>query len=303
MAFKVVLPSYEVTGTRVDCNCEAAFTPEINRKIQEAIALMALPAKKNAPVKTDAPAPASDWVPVSQSAEAPPAVDDPPADTELATPAAKGVIAEKPMRKDYQTQFRDGLRSLRSLVKDRDERATIYKILFAVAMQSERELPETTGAIASVRELFDMDDLACSVVSDATAKALPNSPYKTKEISVGDKQAIMALILMALNADDQKHVLEIAACKMAMVSLEITSLDNKVIGKLTGKPAKEIVVNLSGNAQAAAYLCCMRMVLADGVLRDAERDLLRAFSSTVPAEARKLIYKVATLERGKVFEL
>lgn len=133
--------------------------------------------------------------------------------------------------------------------------------------------------------------------------ALGNVSYDSSKLSEEEKAIVIAIIFIALNADNQKHVLEINACKIIMATLSVSIIDNVKLKDLTQKTIPDLVALLSPAGKQVALINALRMVIADGHIQEDERHLIQSIASFVPANESNAVKKIALLECGKNFKI
>lgn len=199
--------------------------------------------------------------------------------------------------------FKEAVQKVRSNAKETSDKTTIYKILFHAAMVSHRSPAHLAAMMAVVREKFEIDPMVCTLISDGVASGIADFPYKPKALPPKDREAILAIIFIVLNADSQKHVLELAACRTIMTSLELTSVKNDQIAAYTAKGIPGVLAALDPKSMTAAFVNILRMVLADKVLHAEERQIVNMVASKIPPDQVQAIYKFIGLEFGKKIEI
>jgi uncharacterized tellurite resistance protein B-like protein len=307
MDLLVTLPPAEVSGLTLKCNAEASFSPEVNAAILKAIHVLVADGNPRTPPEQTF---LNDWASSRTTIATKPVAPDAQAKEAPATAAAQPAAqpaapaeAPKGQRKDHPTQVREAMKNIRGLVKERDERSTVYKILFNAGIVSTRPTAELAADFTVIREILDLDAIIYSIVSDATIQAIPNAPYRAADLDDNSKLAIVAMSLIALNADNQKHVLEISAVKLTMMTLGVLVLDNHKIAQFTAKGIKTINADLPATARPAALLNALRLVVADNQILESEKQLVRAIATVIPPEVVRAIYKIVALECNKKFEI
>jgi hypothetical protein len=198
-------------------------------------------------------------------------------------------------------EFKKVLLAQRNLLRESSWRATLYKHLFATALHSDRDLKLLVTMLVTAREVLEIDSLTSALISDALLTAIPEIPFNINKIKSDEKEIIIALNFIALNADNQKHVSEIEACRTAMTTLSIVSINNTVLGALTQKTIPDLLKLLSTDSIPTAFLYILRMVVADGRIQSDEINLIREASSVLPKNLVKFLQIVSMLESGKVF--
>jgi hypothetical protein len=295
----IKLPHQDISGVNIKCTSESTFTPEVNAAILKILHLIIADAgTRNEEEQLFLNDWASTRTTVSPKAADPAGAVPPPAAVVPATAAP-----EKGAKKDYLTQIRDGMRVIRGLVKERNERCTVYKIIFHAAVVSARATVQLDAAFVVIREQLDMDAIVYSLISDGTIQAMKNSPCKVSELGDSAKMAILAMSLIALNADDQKHVLEISAVKLSMMTLGIASIDNLKVAEYAKKGAKAIIDELPENARPVALLNAVRLVVADNQTLECEKHLVRGIAASIPGPIVRMVVKIVALECNKKFEV
>lgn len=200
-------------------------------------------------------------------------------------------------------EFKEALRGQRSKLRETSERATLYKHFFAAALYSARDQEQVVSMLAFARELLEIDDLVATLISDALLTALPLLPYDCNSLTQDEREAILAIIFIALNADSQKHIFELNACRVTMASLSLLSVDNNKLGMLTRKPIPELLPLLSISGRLVALLNTLRMVVADGHIQEDEKRLVRRVADLLSVDQVKTLKRIALLECGKSFDL
>ncbi len=200
-------------------------------------------------------------------------------------------------------EFKEILRGQRSKLRETSERATLYKHLFAAGLYSARDLEQVVSMLAFARELLEIESLVATLISDALLSALPLLPYDCNNLTQDEREIILAIIFIALNADSQKHVFELNACRVTMASLSLLAVDNTKLGVFTRKPIPELLPLLSESGRLVALLNTLRMVVADGHIQEDEKRFVRKVANLLSVDQVKALKRIAALEGGKLFDL
>jgi sulfur carrier protein ThiS len=157
--------------------------------------------------------------------------------------------------------------------------------------------------ISTAREILGIESLTAAFITDALLTAIPEIAYDMNKISTEEKEIIIALNFIALNADNQKHILEIDACRNAMATLSISAISNTALGTHTKKSISDLIKTLNPSNHPVALLYILRMVVADGRIQSDEISLLREVSNGLPKNQIKFLHMVTIFETGKFFKL
>ncbi len=200
-----------------------------------------------------------------------------------------------------QREFKEILRAVRPKLSEASVRATLYKHFFVTALYSERNIEQLTTMLDEVRESLEISSMLATLISDGLTTAVEFISYESDKLSLEEKEIIVAIVFIALNSDGQKHVLELNACRVVMATLSISTVNNVRLGALTQKTILDLFKLLTPMGQQVAFLNTLRMMVADGSIQEAERNLITLVSGLLPPHEVKTIKRVAFLECGKSF--
>lgn len=201
--------------------------------------------------------------------------------------------------------FRKTLAELRKLLKDASERATVYKVLFLAATHSSRDVDVLAGLIAEARERMELDALSSLLVSDRIAAALPRYGYQPDAASEVEKEAIVALSCLLLNADKVKHVQETIVFRAVLASLGVSGLRPERLNELVKKGAGELIALLPPPRARVGLMNVLRLALADRFVKPQEAAFVRALAAAAQLgeEELTLFLRHVGIELGKAIEL
>jgi hypothetical protein len=201
--------------------------------------------------------------------------------------------------------FRKTLAALRKLLKDASERATVYKVLFLAATHSSRDVDVLAALMAEARERLELDGLLSLLVSDRIAAALPQFAYDPDAASAVEKEAIVALSCILLNADKVKHVQETIVFRTVLASLGVTDLRSERLNELVRKGAGQLIALLSPPRARLALMNVLRIAVADRFIKPQEAAFVKAIAAAAQLgeEELALFLRHVGIELGRVIEL
>jgi len=201
-----------------------------------------------------------------------------------------------------EREFSAALRVFRSQLHESSNRATAYKHLCAAAISSERGMERLMPMMSTAREIMELDTTVATLISDGIAAELPNCPHAPAHLSPEERETILAMAMIVLKADEQKHILELTALRIVMLALDITTANNTRLGLITKKGMTGLIDDLCTAALPTALLNIARIVIADHSIHDRERQTLRAIAGKMTASEVQSIRKLVILESGMRFE-
>lgn len=201
--------------------------------------------------------------------------------------------------------FRKTLAELRKLLKDASERATVYKVLFLAATHSTRDVGVLADLIAAARERLELDGFLSLLVSDRIAAALPRFGYQPEAASEAEKEAIVALGCLLLDADKLRHVQETLVFRAVLASLGITNLRPERLSELVKKGAAQLIALLPPPRARLGLMNVLRLALADRFVKPQEAAFVRALAAAARlGEAELALFlRHVGIELGKAIEL
>ncbi len=191
------------------------------------------------------------------------------------------------------------MHSKRHLFSEVSERNTFYKHLFSAALFSMRDFDKVIQLVDLARKTLEIDQVAQVAMVDALLTARKDFEFDINSLTPEEKEVILAISFMILNADERKHLFELSICRSIMVSLSLLDVSNKRLGALTQLSVTELVMKLSERAKTIALLNSFRMAVADGLVHSAEREIFREIVGLVPFDQVKFLRKITALETAK----
>jgi hypothetical protein len=201
--------------------------------------------------------------------------------------------------------FRKTLAALRKLLKDASERATVYKVLFLAATHSSRDVDILAALMAEARERLELDGLLSLLVSDRIAAALPLFAYAPDAASKVEKEAIVALSCILLNADKVKHVQETIVFRAVLASLGVTDLRSERLNELVRQGAGQLIALLPPPRARLALMNVLRIAAADRFIKPQEAAFVKAIAAAAQLDEEELarFLRHVGIELGRVIEL
>ncbi|HLA35817.1 MAG TPA: hypothetical protein VJ001_13220 [Rhodocyclaceae bacterium] len=285
MKFHIDFPEASL-GVKLNCNSESSFKPENLALLWNSMNLLL--SANHVPVEQeflklwmDA-----DFLPVERKKDLP------------ANPAPLPDVR-------IEREFNDALHKLRADLHDASARATVYKHVFATALVSMRGIDRLVVMMRNAREILEIEATTATLISNEIAMKVPGFPHKSITLleHEQEREAILALVFIAINADGQKHVAELSACRTIMIALGVTSVNNQRLGALTKQGISALVASITPAVLPTALLNILRLVAADQNVESRERKLIGAIAGKMSPQHVKSIDKLAMLELGRVFDL
>jgi hypothetical protein len=271
-------------GLKLNCNSEAAFDQEqVNRLWTCLLLLLEDPAHYAGESEFIKLWLAADVLPEAQRKDLP-----------TQPPGLASHMAER--------EFLTGLRQLRSGLATASARATVYKHLIAAALVSEKRLDRLMTLISAARELLELETTTATLISDLIAAEVPEFPHHPAELSRAERETILAMAILVLNADEQKHILELTALRTVMLALHITATNNAQMATLAQKGVAGLIGYLSVSVLPTALLHILRIVIADRAIHEREKQTIRAIAKKMDAKQVQIIRKLVSLECGTSFD-
>lgn len=198
-------------------------------------------------------------------------------------------------------KFSSELRLLRDKCTDSSRRATAYKHLFAAALSSGRRIEKLLPLMTIAREILVLDITVATLIADAIAAEHPAYPLAPARLNAAEREAILAMAMIVLRVDEQKHVLELPALREVMLALDITTADNAHLWALAKQGMTKLIAGLSPVALPTALLNILRIVVADRSVHQRERHVVIAISNRMANNEVMAIQNVVMLESGTRF--
>lgn len=197
-----------------------------------------------------------------------------------------------------EREYNTALRALKAQLHDSSSRGTVYKHLFAAATASTRGDDRLAALMATSRDVLELDATTATLISDLISAELPDFPYAPSLLTRAERETILALAILVLSTDDQKHILELTALRIIMLALNVTAANNALMAGLSKKGMSVLIDFLSAKALPAALLNIVRLVIADRTVHERERKAIKKISEKMPAHEYEAILKLAYLESG-----
>ncbi len=200
-------------------------------------------------------------------------------------------------------KFSSELRLLRAKCPDSSSRATAYKHLFAAALSSGRGTEKLLPLMTIARDILVLDITVATLIADAIAAEHPAYPLDPDRLTPDEREAILAMAMIVLRVDEQKHVLELPALREVMLALGITTPDNSHLWAVAKQGMPKLMADLSPAALPTALLNILHIVVADRSVHQRERHVVIDLCSRMPDNEAMSIRNVVMLERGISFEI
>ena len=199
-------------------------------------------------------------------------------------------------------EFSRALRLLRAKCADASSRATAYKHLFAAALSSGRRTENLLPLLTIAREILALELTVATLIADAIEAEHPACPHVLARLTPDECEAILAMTMIVLGVDEQKHVLELPALREVMLALDITAANHGRLRALAIRGIPQLIADLSPAALPTALLNILRIVVADHSVHHRERHVVIAISSRMPVNEVRAIRSVVMMESGTHFE-
>ena len=285
MKFHIDFPEASL-GVKLNCNSESSFKPENLALLWSSVNLLL--SASRVPVEQ---AFLKHWIDA----------DFLPSERKKDLPADLAPLPDVRLERE----FNEELHKLRADLPDASARATVYKHLFAAALVSMRGIDRLVVMMRSAREILELEATTATLISNEIAMRIPGFPHRSITLleHEHEREAILALVFIAINADEQKHIAELSACRTIMIALGVTSVNNQRLAALTKQGIAALVASITPAVLPTALLNILRMVAADQNIESRERKLIGTIAGKMSPQHVKSIDKLAMLELGRVFDL
>lgn len=179
-------------------------------------------------------------------------------------------------------------------------RWTAYKLWILSALSPEADQRRASAFIDKVREIWELPWLEALSVTQAMLNSDSVKHLEDSLLRESDRQTVLALISLLIHADGVMHVSEVSIFKRSIELLELNPGKLDFLHHFSDRRGVDLAAELGPLRFGAALPHLLRTILADGVPRPNEREVLRGLieASKVPNPTVTAACNFVALERG-----